>query len=149
VKVFKTKTGIQLRVLDGGLNSDVETLVPEFDSYTQKLMSQFGTARISLRQVDYIGLSAFELTVNLNIDADQWTKSKDRHSILGDLTLDLSNYLSRFCGLNEYSVPTVESDRRAKNGVKTLTFVYQVSEAAAYSMGLNSRDSLKVIQRGA
>lgn len=150
-KTYQTKTGVELRVIDGGQcevsdSSDFESMLPQFDAYTQKLMAQFDTARISLSHVDYIGLSAFELTVNVKIDASQWTKAKNRHALLGDLTLDLSNYLSRMHGLNEYVVPNIDSSVNAKNGLKTLVFRYQVSESTAYAMGASQNDRYKLIQ---
>jgi hypothetical protein len=153
VRVFKTKTGVELRVLDGGL-SEVESIdsefdIPEIDQESLRLEAAFGRSNIVLKQVDYIGLSAFELTVKFSVDALEYSQSKNRQAYIGGLTVDLSNYLSRSHGFREYSVPTVDLNIRAKNNIKTFVFKYIVSDKTAYSMGLSENESMVCIQRGA
>lgn len=146
-KVYKTKTGIELRVIQGG-QSELETMTPVFDEFNQKLLNQFGKCRIDLRSVSYIGLSVFELQVEVKIDAQAFDLTKDKSKLLGLITLDLGNYLSRFHGLNEFVRPEVDA-KRAKNGVKVLNFIYRISESTALSMGLDVNHGHKLIQRGA
>ena len=142
-KKYYTKTGIELTVINGGKSSQSETeLIPVFDEYNQFLQNLFGAARISLRQQNYIGLSRAELVVNFSVPTFE---TKNQSTILGQLTVDLSNYLSRFHGFNEYSVPSVQVSR-AKNGVKAIEYIFEVSESTAESMGLSRRETFKRIQ---
>lgn len=142
-KKYYTKTGIELTVINGGKSSQSDTeLIPVFDEYNQFLQNLFGAARIYLKHVNYIGLSRVELVVNFSVPTFE---TKNQKTILGQLTVDLSNYLSRFHGFNEYSVPSVDVSR-AKNGVKSIQYIFEVSESTAEAMGLSQKESCKAIQ---
>lgn len=150
MRQYQTKTGVILTVINGqGLGDGVPKAklkaLSDLDGYSLDLLKRFETARIVINRNSYDN-ETFALEVYFTIDAKNWTKPSKRHGVLGLLTVDVSNYLSRFHGLSQYAVPSVDTSRRSKNGLKHLTFSYSISRETALNMGLSKFETFKVIK---
>lgn len=150
-KIYRTKTGIELRVINGDGQGDGKsrgflTLVdgqPQLDGDDLRLIQFFDRSEVFVTSQTYIGRDrGLILTFRVNLSVETWrqvSKSKKRlEAYLGGVTIDVKNYLYRFfeIGAEAYR-PSLDSKQRPSRGVKTLTYSFEIGEATASRLGVD------------
>lgn len=147
-KIYRTKTGIELRLIEGGGQGDgiprgflsEADSAPELDSYEQVLQAIFRDSRIYASKSYTYGGKQFVVKFEIKMETAAWPKtSKKRHSMLQGLTIDSANYLYRFLNIGACH-PTVDYQQRASKGIKTITYSYRVDAEQLEAIGVDTSD---------
>lgn len=148
MRQFYTRTGVELRVIDGGGQGDgvprgVLTLVgPDF--VAPILENQFSNATVSIRAIGYSDTPT--LCIRMRIDA----KSAKRQGYVGGLVVDVSNWVYRTFKLGVHNPSIAGLKDRAKMGQKEIVFHYELSQHEAARLGFRGQyGECLILKRGA